>query len=64
MKKQQKLEVEDAKFIYLKKGDYKIRCVMTDKSVWEVDKEIKEWKCIKPSDKVLNEAFQEYFYKD
>ncbi len=60
MKKKLEVEVVKATFWQLKKGDHKIRCDMNDGSVWEYDKEYKNWKCLKPSDAELNQHFQAF----
>jgi len=59
MKKKQ-ITVKKGSFVWLKGGNYKIRCEMTDDSIWECDKEYKDWKCVKPSDELLSEYFQNF----
>lgn len=59
IKKQKTVSVKKGVYIWLKNGDYKIRCDMTDNSVWECNKEYKNWKCVKPSDEVLTGFFHE-----
>lgn len=59
-KTKEKLKVVKGHFIFLKKGEVKISCEMSDGSRWTCDKDGKNWKCEKPSDESLSKSFNDF----